>query len=92
MSSRILVILLIILSTIVGYGQPGQGGGPPGGGGPGGGQGNDPCDNPNPPPSCNNVPIDDDIWVLIVGGVFIGGYYVIRQKRINSLENNIESE
>ena len=46
---------------------PGNGGG--NGGGPGNGNGNDPCLKPNPPPSCNNVPIDEDkieeeIWKL----------------------------
>ena len=69
--------------------QPGQGGGNPGqGGGPGGGNGNDPCSKPNPPASCNNVPIDDDIWILLIGGVFAGGYFIQRRSKYTELSTS----
>ena len=81
---RFLIILVFLFTPILGDGQPGQGGGIPGqGGGPGGGGGsNDPCARANPPPSCSSVPIDDDIWVLIIGGSLIGGLFVLRTKKL----------
>ena len=81
----LLIVLLFLISPLLGSGQPGQGGGNPGqGGGPGNGNGNDPCLKPNPPPSCNNVPIDEDIWILIIGGSLIGGFFLIRTNKLSS--------
>ena len=57
---------------------PGNGNGGGNGGGPGNGNGNDPCSKLNPPPSCNNVPIDDDIWILLISGAIGGGYFIQR--------------
>ena len=81
---RIFAILLFLFIPLLGFNQPGQGGDIPGqGGGPGGGGGgNDPCARANPPPSCSSVPIDDDIWVLIIGGSLIGGLFVLRNKKL----------
>ena len=80
---RLLIVLLFLFSPLIVAGQPGQGGGNPGqGGGPGNGNGNNPCSKPNPPPSCNNVPIDDDIWILIIGGGLIGVFFVVRANKL----------
>ena len=82
--------MLFFITPLIGFSQPGQGGGNPGqGGGPGGGNGNDPCLGPNPPPSCNQVPIDDDIWILIIGGSLVGGYFVLRAKKLATEDNPI---
>jgi hypothetical protein len=90
MTIRILLILFLFIAPIIAIGQPGQGGGNPGqGGGPGGGNGNDPCLRPNPPASCSSVPIDDDIWILMIGGSLIGGFFVLRAKKLEAKDNPI---
>ena len=86
---RILTIMFFLIFPLLGFSQPGQGGGNPGqGGGPGGGNGNDPCLGPNPPPSCNNVPIDEDIWILLFGGSLIGGFYILRIKKLEPIADS----
>jgi len=73
---------------LIRHSQSGQGGGNAGqGGGPGGGNGNDPCARANPPPSCSNVPIDDDIWILMIGSSLIGGFFVLRAKKLEAKDN-----
>ena len=86
MKNRIFLILFFLFVPLIMFGfQPGQGGGNPGqGGGPGGGGGNDPCAGPNPPPNCPAVPIDKDIWILLIGGALAGGYFV--QKRVKKAD------
>jgi hypothetical protein len=56
--SRILILSLILMLSAIGvFGQPGQGGGPPG--------------NPNcPRPPCGNVPITGIEILIAVGGLF----------------------
>ena len=57
--SRILILSLVLMLSAIGvFGQPGQGGGPPG--------------NPNcPEPPCgNNVPITGIEVLIAVGGLF----------------------
>ena len=77
--------MFFLLFPLLGFSQPGQGGGNPGqGGGPGGGNGNDPCLGPHPPPRCNNVPIDEDIWILLFGGSLIGGFYILRSNKLQA--------
>ena len=75
---RMIFSIFILLYSGFVFSQPGGG---PGGGGPGGGQGSDPCLKPNPPPSCANVPIDSDIWILIMAGVSLAVFYIVKYGR-----------
>lgn len=67
---RKFIIIFIFIVPLFIYGQEP-------GGGPGNGNG-DPCDGPNPPPQCNEpcwpppcIPINNGIWVLAVGGLWL---------------------
>lgn len=80
----VFTIIAIVFFTIHLYSQPGGGGGGPCAGP------NPPswcsgCDGPNPPPQCGAVPIDSDIWVLILGGTVLGMVLIKQRKVANKL-------
>ena len=68
-------LLLFLIFGFSGLTQPG----PPGGSPPGQGNGNGKC------PNC--APIDTDIWLLVMGGVAIGGTSIFKKKRHSELFN-----
>ena len=73
----LLAVNLLFLSILLSVGQPVNRG-------PGGGNGKNPCQGANPPPSCNNVPIDSDIIYLIIAGSIVGIYFIRLKKTSNT--------
>lgn len=79
------IFLIVFFQSVLVLSQPkpnnGRGRGPGGGGGPGGGNGNNPCDRPNPPPSCGNpVPMEGEEYLLLTG-LLAGSYIIYREKK-----------
>lgn len=76
MRNVITFLFIVTIGVLNCFSQPGN----PGGNGQGGGKnnGNGQC------PSC--APIDTDIWILVIGGIAIGGYFYYRNKVNTSVQ------